>query len=657
MQNIWLLLVLPLLGFAINGLIGKRLPKWVVGLIGCSTILFSFIVAFIAFLDLLKLDPGIRIYTYNWFTWIATSNFKVQIALQWDPLSATMVMMVTGVSFLIHVYSIGYMSHDSGFSRYFSYLNLFVFSMLTLVLANNFLMLYVGWELVGICSYLLIGFWYHKKSASDAGKKAFIVNRVGDLGFAIGILLIFITFKTLDYHEVFDVTLNGGISPIGSTIFNLICFFLFLGAMGKSAQLPLHIWLPDAMEGPTPVSALIHAATMVTAGVYMVARCHVLFLFSPAVSMLIAIIGVATALFAATIALVQTDIKRVLAYSTVSQLGYMFVAVGVAGYAAGIFHLVTHAFFKALLFMAAGSVMHAMHDELNMEKMGGLKTKLPITCITFFFGSLALSGFPLFSGFFSKDEILLYAKAGPFSNPMIYWLGIITAFLTAFYTFRLFLRIFSGKSHVSHDLMPKVHESPKVMTIPLAVLALLATFGGALSLPNIGIFKNISKKLEGFLDPVFHHGLSEIVPDMHVMHEHLHHAELGNLATSAVIGIVGIALAYFFYIKRPDIPAAMKEKFSEVYNLLWNKYYFDEVYGFIFVKGTLGIAGILYKIGDALFIEGIVNGLAILAKNLGKVLRRLQTGYVRGYAFLMLIGVVFLVSVIIWSILNLSGSL
>jgi NADH-quinone oxidoreductase subunit L len=333
------------------------------------------------------------------------------------------------------------------------------------------------------------------------------------------------------------------------------------------------------------------------------------------------------------------------------------VAVGVAGYAAGIFHLVTHAFFKALLFMAAGSVMHAMFDELNMEKMGGLKTKLPITCITFFFGSLALSGFPLFSGFFSKDEILLYAKAGPFANPVVYWLGIVTAFLTAFYTFRLFLRIFSGKTNVPHEMMPKVHESPKVMTIPLAVLALLATFGGALSLPNIGIFKGISKKLEHFLDPVFHHGLAEAVPDMHAMHEHLHHAELINLGTSSVIAILGIALAYFFYNKRPDIPASIREKAGGVYNLLLNKYYFDEVYEFVFVKGTLGIASILYRIGDALFIEGIVNGLAALARSVGQVLRRLQTGYVRGYAFSMLIGVVFIISVIIWSILQLSGSL
>ena len=608
----WLILLFPLLGVLINGFLGCRIGKKWVGQIACGAVGLSFVVAVGVFFALLGEEHG---HTVPLFSWITVGDFQIEAALLVDQLSTLMTLVVAGVSLVIHVYSIGYMAEDERYARFFTLLNLFVFSMLTLVLADNFLLLYVGWELVGLCSYLLIGFWFERPSAAEAGKKAFLVTRIGDFGFALGVMLIFATFGTLGYAQVFEQAPQ----VLTTSLATAITLLLFAGAVGKSAQIPLYVWLPDAMEGPTPVSALIHAATMVTAGVYMVARTHVLFELAPASMTVVAVIGAVTAFYAATIALVQNDIKRVLAYSTISQLGYMFLAVGVGAYASGIFHLTTHAFFKALLFLAAGSVMHGLAGELDMRKMGGLKDKMRTTYRTFLAGAAALAGFPLLSGFFSKDEILWYA----FNKSIILWLvGIVTAFLTAFYAFRAVFLTFWGSSRVDKEV--HIHESPRIMTTPLTILAVLAIVGGLIGIPHLSA-------IEGFLEPVFAH------------HETVHTSgilEWVLMALSGIVAIAAIILAQYMYLVNPDRPGRLSQRYASLYRLLSNKYYVDEIYMAGIVNPLRNLAGFLSQTFDAGIIDGAVNGLAAFFGRTGEETRKLQTGYVRNYSLVMLIGVV-----------------
>jgi len=623
---ICLVLLFPLAGTIINGFLGKRLNKSIVGFVGCAAIGLSFVVAVFVLLDLLKLSPEHRVFEKEYFTWIGSGAFKAIAGLQVDPLSVVMILVVTGVGFLIHVYSIGYMHEDESFYRYFTYLNLFTFSMLLLVLANNFLLMFIGWEGVGLCSYLLIGFWFEKKSASAAGMKAFIVNRVGDFGFLLAIFLIFVTFHTIDFTEVFHAAPE--LLQTGSVVAAIITLLLFVGAVGKSAQIPLYTWLPDAMEGPTPVSALIHAATMVTAGVYMVVRCNVLYSLSPFTMTVVAVIGGATALFAASIGLVQNDIKRVLAYSTVSQIGYMFLACGLGGYITGVFHLVTHAFFKALLFLGSGSVIHGLGGEQDMRKMGALKKFMPITYITFFIGTLAIAGIPPFAGFFSKDEILLEAYT---KGNLFFWgLGALAALLTAFYMFRLLFMTFHGKSKMTKHVEEHVHESPKSILFPLIVLAILSIVGGFLGFPTLSVINE-------FLAPVIgagHHGLAHGGESHHVSSNLM----FSMMGISTGIAIVGIVLAYVMYISKPDLPGAIAKKFKGIYNIILNKYYVDEIYDETFVKPTLGVSNLLWKVVDVRIIDGFVNAVGRLTILKSEVLRLFQTGLVRNYAFSIMLG-------------------
>ena len=630
---IWLVPFLPLLGFLINGLFGKKIGKSLASWVGCGSVGLSFLVSIGVFFELLKYPPAQRLIQKIIFPWIWSGNFHIDIGFQIDPLSTVMILVVSGVSFFIHIYSVGYMSKDPGYVRYFAYLNLFVFSMLTLVLANNFLLLYLGWEGVGLCSYLLIGFWYEKKTAADAGKKAFLVNRVGDFGFALGVMLIFWTLGTLNYTQVFKAA-PMLLSP-GGTFITAITLLLLMGAVGKSAQIPLYVWLPDAMEGPTPVSALIHAATMVTAGVYMVARCHVLYLMAPVSLSLVAIVGAVTAIYAASIALVQNDIKRILAYSTISQIGYMFLGCGVGAFAAGIFHLMTHAFFKALLFLGAGSVMHALAGELDLRKMGGLKKHLPITFWTFLAGVLAISGIPLFSGFFSKDEILWKAFSNPQGSFVLWLLGFVTAGMTAFYMFRLFLSVFLGKSRVEEKVKPHIHESPKSMTIPLIVLAVLSIIGGYVGIPHALGGGNY---FESFLSVVF-----KGKEQAHIAHAS-YSAEYLLMILSIAVILVGILIAYRFYITHPDLPKKLSQKYKGAYTILLNKYYVDELYAKIIVNPILSLALWCWKFFDAKVIDGAANGSAFLTGWISAVIQKFQTGYVRNYALSLVLGVVIILA-------------
>ena len=650
LDYVWLVLAFPALGVLINGFFSRYLGRKLMGYLACIVVSLSFVVSLLTFWALIQLPAESRLFEKALFTWLAAGDFIVEATLRVDPLSTLMILVVSGVGFVIHLYSIGYMHGDPRYGRYFTYLNLFLLSMLLLILANNFLLLYVGWELVGLCSYLLIGFWFERQAAANAGKKAFITTRIGDFGFALGVMLIFVTFGTLNYGEVFKAA--PATLQFGGFTATAITLLLFMGAVGKSAQIPLYVWLPDAMEGPSPVSALIHAATMVTAGVYMVARTHVLFELAPLSMTLVAIIGAITAFYAATIALVQNDIKRVLAYSTISQLGYMFLAVGVGAYASGIFHLTTHAFFKALLFLGAGSVMHGLAGELDMRKMGGLKDKMRTTYRTFMAGAAALAGFPLLSGFFSKDEILWRA----FNSSIILWLvGIVTAFLTSFYAFRAVFLAFWGQPR-ERELFEHAHESPPIMTRPLVVLAVLAVVGGLIGLPHLSA-------IEGFLEPVF------------ASHETVHAAEAGGIlewvlmALSAIVAIVAIILAQYMYLVNPGLPGRLSKRYAPLYKLLSNKYYVDELYGFLFVHPFQGLAHFLDTVVDAvvlhdlLFVRpfqglasfladvfelevigGIVNGIAALFNRSSQTLRRVQTGYVRNYALSILFGVVAIVA-------------
>jgi NADH-quinone oxidoreductase subunit L len=613
---IWPIPALPLAGALVGLFFGRRLghrAHWV----AVPAIGFAFVFALGAFLRVWRRD---EIFAGPLWDWIVADTFRAPLTLQLDHLSATMLLVVTGVGFLIHVYSIGYMHEDVDYPRFFTYLNLFVFSMVMLVLAGNFLLLYVFWEAVGLCSYLLIGFWYTRDSAANAGKKAFIVNRVGDFGFGLGIMLIWTTLGTLEYREAFP---RAPELAVGTA--TAISLLLFLGACGKSAQLPLHTWLPDAMEGPTPVSALIHAATMVTAGVYMVARSHALFERSGVALDVVAWVGVLTAVFAATIGLVQTDIKRVLAYSTVSQLGYMFVGVGVGAYAAGIYHLVTHAFFKALLFLGAGSVIHSLSGEQDLRRMGGLGRKLPHTRTTMVVATLAIAGLPPFSGFFSKDEILAGAWFG--HHYAIFALGLFGAALTAFYMARLICLTFFGASRLDPEAAHHVHESPSVMTGPLWVLALLAAGAGVWGIPAAD-----GTAIGRFLDPVLGGGAGG--------GEGHHGPAWGLMAVSVLAALGGIGVAGWMYLGGGADLSRVGQPQNALHRLFFHKYWVDELYDALFVQPTVRMAGWCARVVDAGVVDGAVNGVADLVLRAAGRLRRLQTGLVMNYALAMLVGVV-----------------
>lgn len=624
----------PAVGFALNLFFGRRISRRAVGIIACAAVALSFVVSLFALAELLGLPPSARSVETVFFSWIASGDFRAEIGFLIDPLSVLMMLIVSGVSLIIHVYSIGYMHEDPDFPRYFAYLNLFVFFMLVLVAAGNFLLMFVGWEGVGLCSYLLIGFWYEKKSASDAGKKAFIVNRIGDYGFLLAIFLIFITFGTLDFKAVFAAA--PAELAAGGTMATLITLLLFMGATGKSAQIPLYTWLPDAMEGPTPVSALIHAATMVTAGVYMVVRCGVLFLLAPTSLLVVAVVGGATAVFAASIGLVQNDIKRVLAYSTVSQLGYMFMACGVGAFGAGIFHLMTHAFFKALLFLGAGSVMHALAGELDMRRMGGLKAHMPRTYWTFLIAALALCGIFPFAGFFSKDEILWKALTG---GGLPFWiLGAGAALMTAFYMFRAVFLTFHGSSRMEAETDRHVHESPPIMTRPLIVLAVLSVLGGFVGIPII----EGGNRLEEFLAPV----LSS--PAAAEAGMHAPDLEIVIMVVSLLIAIGGIVLAHTMYIRDPELPETLARRFRRAYALLLNKYRIDELYDALFVRPLIAFSNFLSARIDAGLIDGTVNGLAGFFGAGSEVFRRIQTGNVQSYGVYILAGIVVIIGYVLF---------
>jgi len=640
LDYVGLIPLFPAIGFAINLFFGRRMSKGAVGFIACAAIGLSFLVSLLIFADLLKLAPANRSVEKILYTWILSGEFQANIGFLVDPLSIVMMMVVSGVSFIIHVYSHGYMHEDQDFPRYFTYLNLFVFFMLILVSANNFLLMFVGWEGVGLCSYFLIGFWYEKKSASDAGKKAFIVNRIGDYGFLLAIFLVFVTFGTIDFKAVFAAAPEK--FAVGSGLITLITLLLFMGATGKSAQLPLYTWLPDAMEGPTPVSALIHAATMVTAGVYMVARCNVLFLMAPTSIFVVAVIGAATAIFAASIGLAQNDIKRVLAYSTISQLGYMFLACGVGAFTAGIFHLMTHAFFKALLFLSAGSVMHALAGELDMRKMGALKPHMPRTYWTFLIATLAISGIFPFAGFFSKDEILWKALT---KGGLGFWLvGAIAAFMTATYMFRAVFMTFHGKSRVDHEVAHHLHESPGMMTVPLILLAILSTIGGFIGFP-IGEGWN---QFNEFLSPVFASSTALAAAKTAEAGHHAVGFEVAMMIVSMVIAGLGILLAYRMYIKKPSLPDRLAESYKVPYELIANKYWVDEIYHFFFVGPLIRFSVFLWKIFDDILVDGTVNGVGAVVRGGSEVFKRLQTGYVQNYALSILVGIVFMIGYFIF---------
>lgn len=633
-QYIYLTVLLPLIGFLINGLFGSKIKnEKLIGTIGSSVIGISFLIALSSFFELLALPADQRTIIVTMFTWVKTGGIDVSVAYQVDQLSIVMAMIVTGIGFLIHIYSIGYMHGDKSFWRFFAYLNLFIFAMMNLILADNFLLLFLGWEGVGLCSYLLIGFWYDRKfeksTTSDAAKKAFVVNRIGDFGFLLGMFLIFMEFGSLRFAEVLPAVAVGGRPEI---IFTLIALFLFIGAAGKSAQIPLYVWLPDAMAGPTPVSALIHAATMVTAGVYMVARTSVIYASSEVMMTVVAVVGILTAFFAATIGLVQTDIKKVLAYSTVSQLGYMFLALGVGAFSAGIFHVMTHAFFKALLFLGAGSVIHGMHEEQNIMKYGGLKKYMPKTYLTFLIAAIAIAGVPPFSGFFSKDEILWYSFA---NGGFIFWfVGVLTAVMTAFYMFRLVSLTFLGKERFDHHHVHP-HESPAVMTIPLMILAGLSIVGGFIGIPEVfsGAHGNL---FHGWLEPIFAKASAKLAS--HGSHSHATELILMGVSVAAAAG--SIWLAYTIYTRKQEIASQTASKFRGVYNLLLNKYFVDEVYDATVVNPLLKFSDkVLWKITDIKLIDGLVNGTASFFTQIAGVIRKMQTGVAQFYAVVMMLGI------------------
>lgn len=611
----------PLIGFIINGFFGKKLSKGLSGTIASTSILASFILSVMVFMELQASQQKENVVKV--FSWITSGTLDIPFEFLVDPLSTIFLLIITGIGFLIHVYSIGYMHDDEGFARFFTYLNLFVFFMLLLVLGNNYLITFVGWEGVGLCSYLLIGFWYKNTEYNNAAKKAFIMNRIGDLGFLLGIILIFVNFGSITYTEVFD---KAGTIPT-STI-TTIALLLFIGAMGKSAQLPLYTWLPDAMAGPTPVSALIHAATMVTAGIFMVVRSNVFYSISEVAQSTVAIVGAVTALFAATIAVFQNDIKKVLAYSTVSQLGLMFLGLGVGAYSSAVFHVTTHAFFKALLFLGAGSVIHAMGGEQDMRRMGGLSGKIKITFITMFIGTIAISGIPPFSGFFSKDEILAHTYD---HNKILWVIGMMASLLTAFYMFRLLFLTFFGKFRGTHAQEHHLHESPSSMTVPLMILAALAIFGGLLGLPE---FWNMPNWMHHQLEPV----IARANPMM------LSHEVEWSLMAVAIAGALGMTyIAWMIYRRNNVLPVEQESQMKPWQKLLYKKYYVDEAYDAVITKPINALGKGLYTFFDKQIVDAVVNGVGSAVKSIGSVVRLYQNGNIGFYIMNMALGVVLIV--------------
>ena len=620
---VWLIPLFPLLGFLINGLGRNMLSKTVVGFVGCFSVLASFAVSVGIFLELNSSET--KSFIIPIFDWISAGTVKIPFSFLIDPLSALMLLIVTGIGFLIHVYSTGYMNHDAGFGKFFSYLNLFIFFMLLLVLGSNYVVMFIGWEGVGLCSYLLIGFWFSNAAYANAAKKAFIMNRIGDLGFLIAVFLIFTTFNSVEFANVFPQAAN---MVSGDSTLILITALLFVGAIGKSAQIPLFTWLPDAMAGPTPVSALIHAATMVTAGIYMIARSNILFTLAPETLAVVSIIGLATLLMAAAIAVSQTDIKKVLAYSTVSQLGYMFLGLGVGAYTGAFFHVITHAFFKALLFLGAGSVIHAMSNEQDMRNMGGLRKKLPITFLTMMIGTIAIAGLPPFSGFFSKDEILAHV----YEHNKVFWvIAVIGAMFTSFYMFRMMYLTFNGSFRGTTDQEHHLHESPASMTIPLIILAVLSALGGLIGIPAV---LGGGHWLENFLAPVFEVSTtktSALTLD--------HTTEYVLMAISVTAALLSMVYAYVRYVKQGHIPASDRTDRGLLARLSYNKFYIDEVYNSFITRPLDALSGFFYKIVDKAGIDGIVNGFGKGAVEASKSFRLLQTGMVGFYIFMMVAGI------------------
>ena len=620
---VWLIPLFPLLGFLINGLGRNMLSKTVVGFVGCLSVMASFAVSVGIFLELNSSET--KSFIIPIFDWISAGTVKIPFSFLIDPLSALMLLIVTGIGFLIHVYSTGYMNHDAGFGKFFSYLNLFIFFMLLLVLGSNYVVMFIGWEGVGLCSYLLIGFWFSNAAYASAAKKAFIMNRIGDLGFLIAVFLIFTTFNSVEFANVFPQAAN---MVSGDSTLILITALLFVGAIGKSAQIPLFTWLPDAMAGPTPVSALIHAATMVTAGIYMIARSNILFTLAPETLAVVSIIGLATLLMAAAIAVSQTDIKKVLAYSTVSQLGYMFLGLGVGAYTGAFFHVITHAFFKALLFLGAGSVIHAMSNEQDMRNMGGLRKKLPLTFLTMMVGTIAIAGIPPFSGFFSKDEILAHV----YEHNKVFWMiAVIGAMFTSFYMFRMMYLTFNGSFRGTTDQEHHLHESPASMTIPLIVLAVLSALGGLIGIPAV---LGGGHWLENFLAPVFEVSKSKtnaLTLD--------HTTEYVLMALSVTAALLSMLYAYVRYVKQGHIPANDRTDRGLLARLSYNKFYIDQVYHSFITRPLDTLSGFFYKTVDKAGIDGIVNGFGKGAVEASKSFRLLQTGMVGFYIFMMVAGI------------------
>jgi NADH-quinone oxidoreductase subunit L len=623
---VYLVPLFPLLGFLVNGLGRKSMSKSLISIVGCGSILASFVVSLLIFFDV-KTNGGSVVTLFNF---IRVENFTIPFAFQVDQLSALFLLIITGIGFLIHLYSSAYMHEEEPqhFGRYFAYLNLFVFSMLLLVLGANYVIMFIGWEGVGLCSYLLIGFWFKNNNYNYAAKKAFVMNRIGDLGFLLAVFWILVKLGTASYGDVF-----ANVSKLSSFDITAITMLLFVGAMGKSAQIPLYTWLPDAMAGPTPVSALIHAATMVTAGIYMIARSNILYTMAPATQTVVAVIGLATAIFAATIALKQNDIKKVLAYSTVSQLGYMFLGLGVGAYTGAVFHVMTHAFFKALLFLAAGSVIHAMHHEQDIRKMGGLKKQLPITHITFLLGCLAIAGIPPFSGFFSKDEILTAAFA---HNPLYYFVGVGGALLTAFYMFRLYTLTFLGQFRGTHEQEHHLHESPWQMTFPLITLAVLSVVGGWIGIPEV--FAAHAHSLEHFLAPIF--AESAKLAEQHHLEASQEYLMMGG-STAAIIIVILLAVNRY-----KKYQAATTEESAGMGKVLENKWYIDELYDAVVVNPLHVLAGFFKNIIEKSGIDGLVNGVGKLVGYGSRQLRLVQSGQVGNYILIMVLAMV--VFFLIW---------
>ncbi|MDQ3046065.1 MAG: NADH-quinone oxidoreductase subunit L [Bacteroidota bacterium] len=620
---VYLVPLLPLIGFLIIGLFGKKLSKSTVGIIGSGVILGAFAIAIGIFIELTGSVE--KSHTIDLFSWISAGKLSIPFSFLIDPLSSLFLLIITGIGFLIHVYSAGYMSHDEGFSRFFAYLNLFIFFMLLLVLGSNYLIMFVGWEGVGLCSYLLIGFWFKNTAYNNAAKKAFVMNRIGDLGFLLGIILIYVTFGSIGYKEVF-IQANNYIGD--ESVITAICLLLFIGAMGKSAQLPLYTWLPDAMAGPTPVSALIHAATMVTAGIYMIARSNILYTLSPDAMYVVAIVGACTALFAATIGLAQNDIKKVLAYSTVSQLGYMFLALGIGAYTGAVFHVMTHAFFKALLFLGAGSVIHAMSGEQDIRSMGGLKKYLPVTQITFFIGTLAIVGVPGFSGFFSKDEILAHAWE---HNKLLWIMGILGAAMTTFYMFRVYFLTFKGEFRGTKEQLHHLHESPKSMTIPLVVLAVLSIVGGFVGIPAA---LHGTHFLEHFLAPVFADS------SIRMVHSISHETEYMLMGIAIFVVAISAGYAYKVYVQNRTVPVPEESALTPLHKLAYKKYWVDELYENVFTKPLNMISLGFHKVMDNQIVDGVVNGTGSFVTWSGSIIRKAQTGNIGFYIFVMVISIV-----------------